>query len=168
MAVVPVLRSLNALMIERHPTLVCAIGNAELTRPGNSRLHWYFRRGPIAGGFQNTPQAKVIAFRRVGLIAEIRHKTLTSQGVSDRDYEDAEEILRSLFIVLDAHMSGDYEVLQAEEEWEETRDGPAGAGVVCRLHIQLSVKVLDDPWQFSKPTSLPAEGVLEFTGVIRP
>lgn len=167
-SVVPVLRALNALVVARHPGLVAEIGNMATTKPGNARLHWHWGRGKVAGGFQIDGEvAKVIAFRRVGLTAQIRHKSQPSQGITDRDYEDAEAVLRSLIIALDEHMSGDWEALS--EDWSKTADGPSGAGVVVELALELSIKVLDDPYDHATIENTPADppgGTLVTTGAL--
>jgi len=166
MGAVPVLRRLNQLLLERLGAPFRAeIGNARLSSPGNQRLIWQFTRTTWTGGFPMDAGAKCIAFRRVGLVAEIRVK-LATHGLTDADYGRAEEILRNLAVVLDQHCSGDWQV--GEEDWSGTSTEPDGAGVVVRLPITLGVKVLDDPWQFSKPTSEPGTGTLSFEGVIKP
>ena len=172
MGLVPVLRRINARLAERlvaagsAPGFATEIGNAASTKPGHPRLTWIWGRGQIDGGVQIDSAAKVVAIRNPQVTARIQTKLQGSPGVSDRDYEQAEEILRQLFVTLDEILPGDYEATM--EDWSKTQDGPAGGGVVVDLVLRISVKVLDDPWTYTTqpPTPEPAGGELDFDGVI--
>lgn len=171
MGLVPVLRRINARLIELCaskgiPGMACEIGNAASTKPGHPRLTWIWGRGQIEGGVQMDSGAKTIALRHPQVVARIQSKLQGAPGVSDRDYEQAEEILRLLFIALDELCPGDYEPVN--EDWSRTQDGPAGGGVVVEVALRISVKVLDEPWTLTTqpPTPEPAGGELELDGVI--
>lgn len=168
MPVVPVIRAISAILKTRHPGLAVRYGNNQETVPGNGSVTWLFGRGEWEGGVQTDQKAKVIAHRKVGMECEIRWKA-SSQGVSDKDIEAAEEVVRSVGIALDAYMSGDYgtgDDETVEEDWSDTRHGPAGAGVVCRLSFKLCVKLEDDPWVRVALQHIQATGQLDLTGVM--
>lgn len=157
MSVVRVLRAVNAQMKERMPELVTEIGNQRASVPGCQRLIWKLIGGPRAGGIQVDDGATVLDVREVTVVAEIRVKR-PDFGVTEDDYEAAEEVLRHLEIALRRVASADFR--PGAEVWPMS-DEPEDAGAVVQVPISFSVKVLDDPWVKVVPAEDPeAQGFL--------
>lgn len=151
MSVVRVLREVNRIMQERLPGISCEIGNQRVSSPGNQRLIWKLIGGPRIGAIQTDDGARVLDVRRVQVLAEIRVKN-PDYGITDADYEQAEEVIRHLEIALKTVASADFE--PGDERWPMS-DDPEDAGAVVQVPISINVKVLDDPWLKIVPDQEP-------------
>lgn len=169
--VVPVLRLLNRRLVER---LNCepnqgALWRAETgqlacSKQGALRVIWRLVGGPIelgpVGAQGDAAKADNIGRRHPVIEAQIRAIDPRTSGLTDEDVNMAELVQRQILWVLRERLSGDVEIKDLHEFWDEYTESPAQNQVMQRLRFGLRVLVPDDPYNLQPYTETTATGVL--------
>lgn len=169
--VVPVLLRLNQRLVERlsydaNAGAMWAVDTGQLacSRSGALRVIWRLIGGPIelgpVGAQGDAAKADNIARRHPVIEAQIRAIDPRTSGLTAEDVNMAELVQRQLLWVLRERHSGDVEIKDLHEYWDEYTDSPAQNQVMLRLRFGLRVLVPDDPYNLQPYTETTATATL--------